>query len=191
MKLDIGCGNRCRPGFVGVDQFPLPGVIHLRDLNKMPWLYEDCSVDEVYASHWLEHMNDPVACMGEIYRILKPGGKVTLLVPHHAGVLSCARTHKTLFSVSWFHSILCQWSEQTEFLDDRRLWSGKIILHFIAENRYPHPSHGWPARIIVGLLRIMIWIPEWILNRHVIAQYAWEKSGILPPDEIVFQATKI
>ncbi len=36
----------------------------------------------VYASHILEHVNDPVTAIQNWYRITKPGGHVIVLVPH-------------------------------------------------------------------------------------------------------------
>lgn len=42
---------------------------------------KDESFDLVFASHVLEHIDDDVAALEEVYRILKPGGAAVLPVP--------------------------------------------------------------------------------------------------------------
>lgn len=47
------------------------------------WPWEDNSVDEIHASHFIEHFGDwdRVHVINEMYRVLKPGGKATVVVP--------------------------------------------------------------------------------------------------------------
>lgn len=49
----------------------------LRNLKGM----EDCSFDIVYASHVLEHIDDDMSALREVYRVLKQGGTAILPVP--------------------------------------------------------------------------------------------------------------
>ncbi len=42
----------------------------------------DDSCDTVYASHVLEHLADPYKALVNWYRILRPGGKLIVCVPH-------------------------------------------------------------------------------------------------------------
>lgn len=39
-------------------------------------------MDEILIEHVLEHIPDTMAAMEEIYRVLKPGGIVNIIVPH-------------------------------------------------------------------------------------------------------------
>lgn len=86
MKLNLGCGFNKVEGFVNVDCEPLckPDVLH--DLEKTPWPFEDNQFDFILATHCLEHLGETraawFAIVGEMYRILKPGGEVHVLVPH-------------------------------------------------------------------------------------------------------------
>lgn len=83
LKLDLGCGGRKQPGFTGVDSLSFPGVDVVADLRQR-WPFEDSSVDEAYSSHCLEHFdaNERVHFLNELWRVLKPGAKCTVIVPH-------------------------------------------------------------------------------------------------------------
>lgn len=71
--MNVDCEALCKPD-----------VLH--NLEVFPWPFEDNSVDFIQASHVLEHLGESRAAwfsiMGEMYRILKPGGEVHVLVPH-------------------------------------------------------------------------------------------------------------
>ncbi|MFA7242402.1 MAG: methyltransferase domain-containing protein [Sulfuricellaceae bacterium] len=83
-KLDIACGNRKQPGFIGVDKYETPSTDALVDLLVFPWPWKSESIDEVYCSHFFEHIpkeQRPVF-MEELYRILKTGAKATIICPY-------------------------------------------------------------------------------------------------------------
>ena len=54
-KLDLGCGQNPKEGYEGVD---IAGgkAQHIVDLFKFPFPFADNSVDELHASHFLEHI---------------------------------------------------------------------------------------------------------------------------------------
>src|SRR4051812_45682365 len=88
MKLDIGCGDKKRVGTHGVDRAALPGVDTVHDLNVFPYPFRDGSCDEIWMTDVLEHLQDTLGVMQEVYRILQPGGiahvKVVHWSHHHA-----------------------------------------------------------------------------------------------------------
>jgi hypothetical protein len=55
IRLDLGCGQNPKEGFEGVDLYG-DKAKHIVDLFKFPWPFKDNSVDEIYASHLLEHV---------------------------------------------------------------------------------------------------------------------------------------
>jgi ubiquinone/menaquinone biosynthesis C-methylase UbiE len=81
-----------------VDIKPFPGVDVVMNIAKDRWPWPDNSVDEVVASHVLEHLTPDTGVdpggrrhfMNELYRVLKPNpvGKVdykaTVITPHWA-----------------------------------------------------------------------------------------------------------
>ena len=82
-KLDIGCGKNKREGFTGVDQYEMDNVDIVCDLRK-PWPFEDDSIEEIYCSHFIEHLEskDRVHFYNELYRVMKKDAKATVIVPH-------------------------------------------------------------------------------------------------------------
>ena len=56
MKLHLGCGDKIIPGFVNVDIRQLSGVNMVSDISTLPDVADD-SVDLIYISHVLEHLN--------------------------------------------------------------------------------------------------------------------------------------
>jgi len=103
MKLDIGCGKTKRPGFTGVDILALDGVDIVHDLNKFPYPFQDSSVDEIWMDQVLEHVENPLAVVQELFRICKAGANVTIGVPYFRGRYSVIDpTHRNFFGVDWF-----------------------------------------------------------------------------------------
>lgn len=83
LKLDLGCGPHKREGFTGVDHTAFPGVDIVHDFND-PWPWGDNSVEEAHCSHCIEHFDamERVHFLNELYRVLKPGAKCTVIAPH-------------------------------------------------------------------------------------------------------------
>lgn len=84
LRLDLGCGDNKREGFLGVDVVKTPTSDIVQDLRRFPWPMETGSVEELHCSHFLEHIPGPerMPFMDECWRILRPKGKMTVIVPH-------------------------------------------------------------------------------------------------------------
>ena len=74
--------------YIGVDIDSPLAQIRL-DITKIP--FRDGAVDVILCSHVLEHVMDDRAAMGELFRVLKPGGWAILQVPME---LSRAQTYE-------------------------------------------------------------------------------------------------
>jgi SAM-dependent methyltransferase len=98
VRVDLGCGPTKRPGFIGVDRFPLPGVDIVSDLDE-PLPFADDSVDLVVASHSLEHIEDLSKTIREVYRICKHGAQICIVAPYYQQSLNLANPyHKQVFN---------------------------------------------------------------------------------------------
>jgi len=86
-KLDIGCGKRKKEGFIGLDLLDFPGVDVHHDLNVFPYPFTDSEFDEIWADQVLEHLQDPLKAVEEIWRISKHSAIVHIGVPYFQGVL--------------------------------------------------------------------------------------------------------
>jgi SAM-dependent methyltransferase len=98
VRVDLGCGKKKQPGFVGIDRFPLPGVDIVADMNKgLP--LADNSVDYLVASHSLEHVDDLIFTMQEIYRVCKHKALVCIVAPYYHTSANMANPfHKQAFN---------------------------------------------------------------------------------------------
>lgn len=80
--LHIGPGKKALPGAVTIDVLSLPGVDIVHDLDTLPWPFEDNTFDLIFAHSVFEHLDKQIAIMEEIWRILKPQGRIVITVPH-------------------------------------------------------------------------------------------------------------
>jgi SAM-dependent methyltransferase len=82
LRLDLGCGNAKRPGFVGLDVFPGEQVDHVLDLTADPFPFADDTVDEVFSAHFLEHIEEPNHVFSEIGRVCRDGARIEFWTPY-------------------------------------------------------------------------------------------------------------
>ena len=86
--LDLGCGMNKRTGMVGLDCRYWPGVDHVVDLMKDRWPVDDNSVDSVFSSHMLEHVDHGHPLhhfLREFGRVCKDGATIEIWTPHVRG----------------------------------------------------------------------------------------------------------
>ena len=124
IRLDIGSGMNKKEGFIGMDQYTMPGVDIVCDLGK-PWPIPDNSVIEFHCSHVLEHLTnfegkwERVNFFNELNRVLVKGryengkpveGFGTLIFPHWASQRYYGDpTHKEPFSEFGFYYLSKDW----------------------------------------------------------------------------------
>lgn len=89
-------------GYTNIDILALPNVDIVYDLSKGIPL-EDNSVDEIYTAHFLEHLDDTVFMMREIYRVCRANALVRIKVPYFKSVGAFKDpTHKSFFTEKTF-----------------------------------------------------------------------------------------
>lgn len=102
-KLNLGAGSDVRKDCVNLDINPGPGIDVVHDLNVFPYPFGDDEFDEIIAYSILEHVDDLVRTMDELHRILKPGGRLDIIVPYYKGPIAWGNpTHVRAFSYETF-----------------------------------------------------------------------------------------
>jgi ubiquinone/menaquinone biosynthesis C-methylase UbiE len=160
-RLNLGCGMDAKKGYVNVDIAKLPRVDIVHDLNKIPWPFKTNEFDEILCKHVLEHLDKIDRAMKELLRILKPGGKLKILVPHFTGKTAFTDpTHKHFFSSETFDYFLKSNRTENRFhyfdfafgkLINKRIIFGKkyakwnYLIEYIA-NRWPNLYEETPLR---------------------------------------------
>lgn len=81
MNLNLGSGTNRKQGFISVDLYTPEADVQL-DLTQ-PLPYEDETIDNIYASHVVEHFtrDEWEFVRGEWARILKRGGTIEIRCP--------------------------------------------------------------------------------------------------------------
>ena len=154
LALDLGCGMRKEEGeegenVIGIDIIEYPGVNLVWDLNNgIP--FSDNLIQVVYSHDFIEHVEDPIFMMREIWRVLKPNGRFKLVVPSTTGNGAFQDlTHKSFWNLGSFG----YWRDSSEWADSYRgpcLFEIPFlnetregdVTHIFAEMR-PIKTKGW------------------------------------------------
>ncbi len=103
-KLTVGCGKDIKKDFVNLDIVGLPGVDVVHDLNKYPWPFKENEFEYIYCDNVLEHLNEIIKPLEEIWRISKSKAKIRIIVPIFPSVWSfCDPTHKSVYTYFTFN----------------------------------------------------------------------------------------
>jgi predicted SAM-dependent methyltransferase len=65
--------------------------------DRLP--FADCTWDYVLSSHVLEHLFDPIAALTEWMRVIRPGGIIFMIIPHHERTFDNVRQRTLLIEL--------------------------------------------------------------------------------------------
>lgn len=174
MILDLGCGKKVRKGCIRVDfnKRHKPDIIH--DLNKFPYPFDKHSVDYIYLDNTLEHLDNVIRVMEEIYRILKPNGEVKIIVPYFRSIWAYAdSTHKHFFTTRSF-----DYYDPKSIINQRYDYTlAKFNIEKICFNETL--TNNFLKKIVVNISNKWPWIYEYYF------------SHLYPLDDITFYLKKI
>ncbi len=130
--------------------------------------------DVVTIFQTIEHDPDPVSLLGEIYRVLKPGGKLLLTTPDQKGVLPKflgrkwhgwnVEAHLYWFDKKSLKFVLKKTGfKKIKIEKDIPIWSSLVDISEALKVRYP----GAVTKFIFDLVNLL---PDWIKQAIIVPQ---------------------
>jgi SAM-dependent methyltransferase len=101
---NIGCGRTAIPEEFNIDIVgDLPNIDMVWNLNKLPWPIESDQFEKITFNDILEHLDEPLKVVEELWRILTPGGICHIRVPNwEFGQAYRDITHKRPYQIDTF-----------------------------------------------------------------------------------------
>ncbi len=131
IRLELGAGYRKIAGWTTVDNNGMCDItMTLRD--KLP--FPDGSIEEIYASHILEHFHHPelMFILSECHRVLRFGGKIRIVVPDAA-----------LYIQDYIAKDFSKLSNYINEEDGYFVHSPIDLVNLVAYDRYSAHEHGY------------------------------------------------
>lgn len=141
--LHIGSGDSVLVGATSIDILDLPNVDTVHDLDSFPWPYDDNTFDLIFAQSVFEHLDDQLAVMEEMHRILKPKGRLVIAVPHFRCVDAFTdATHEHFFT--------------RQSLDYYTNKDNSLARYQYTKKKYKEINfwYGWPTKSSNPLMRL-------------------------------------
>ncbi len=104
LSLDLGCGaKKFSPSAIGIDLSENPEVDIIGDVFDVLAEIPHSAISKIYSSHFFEHVEDIPRLLNECIRVLKSGGTIDIVVPHHSNPFFYSDpTHKSFYGLYTF-----------------------------------------------------------------------------------------
>jgi len=110
--LNLGCGNSRIDGAINLDY---PDW----DADRYDLPFDNNSIAQIHAYHFLEHLQDPVRILLECQRVLIVGGHMNIVVPYYTSQMMahdldhkhafCEETWRVLFNNPYYNKNKIEW----------------------------------------------------------------------------------
>ena len=111
IKLNLGCGNDIRFGYINIDIRPLKGVNLVLDLENQSLPFQDNLVSEIVAQDIIEHVSyyKVENLLKECFRVLKPKGTIYIRTPDLEQIYVKAVVEKQTLGDKKGYKLLSYW----------------------------------------------------------------------------------
>lgn len=101
--IDLGCGidDKIRPEAFGIDGRD-SSIVNLKMFVEDLSIINNNSLDYVYSSHFIEHLENPQKIINEIFRVLKVDGYAVFYMPDKVLYTEPNPEHLHMWSLSGF-----------------------------------------------------------------------------------------
>ncbi len=126
--FELGCGPRkVDPKSIGVDMLDVHGVDMVGDIFEVLASLPDACADAVFTSHFFEHVADLPTLLKDVARIMAPGARLTVVVPHFSNPFYYSDpTHKTPFGL-YTMAYFCRQRLFSRTMPDYGVRSGLVL----------------------------------------------------------------
>jgi len=160
-RLDLGCSRYKTSGYLGVDIARVPGVDVIGDARRLP--FKTSSLDGIFSHHCIEHIDDQLAVISELWRICRDGAEIHIVVPHFSNPSYYDDlTHHFKYSTRSFE----HYDRTMQPLTGHSIYLPEVDLRLIKTR-----LNYWPERTISRksagkalLLRVVTWVINGLAN---------------------------
>lgn len=141
-KLNLGCGDDYREGWVNADIRATVDPDIVVDLDRLPLPFADDTFEVLLLDNVLEHVADQFAVLQELHRITAPGGTITFAGPHwNSPGAWIDPTHTRPFSHRTFDHYLVSDLFNVESVSATRVRMGRLLPERVALVLADHVAH--------------------------------------------------
>jgi len=176
IKINLGCGNDYKEGWVNVDfNKEVKSDICADFTKKLP--FKDDYADMVLLDNVLEHIKSDkyLFFLEELHRICKKGAKIHIYVPHYSGMYALKHpTHYSYFGIGSFDTMRPEECFSGERYTKARFKLKRERLLFFHHNLI---SFGLLSKLPIN----------WLFNFSRLWQQIMERFQVFGFDEIYYQ----
>ncbi len=146
-KLNLGSGQDYREGYINVDNNTNYKADVIHDLNVYPYPFNEDEFEKIDAFHIIEHLDNPLLFLQELYRISKNDVEIIIKCPHFSGNW-IHPMHKSAISTKLFDFLD---KNNPEYYGNVNFEIKKIVLKWVG-----HTDLGKRKNPIIKFLNIII-----------------------------------
>jgi SAM-dependent methyltransferase len=141
-KLNLGCGQDYREGWVNADIRRAVDPDVIVNLDSLPLPFADDAFEQVLLDNVLEHADDQLRVLHELHRISRPDARITFRGPHwnsHGAWID--PTHTRPFSHKTFDHYLVEDLFEVKRVSADRIRFGRLFPTGLALKLADHVGH--------------------------------------------------